>query len=130
MKLRRNQPRPGLSPTITPSYRCFSFTTVNALSHSLRMATPALAKAHLRHRLRSELKQMPRELRQTLSLRIAERITSFIRQVETVALFAPRPDEPNLHLLERFGLWTSRTILFPKLDAASLAFAPAETWEE
>jgi 5-formyltetrahydrofolate cyclo-ligase len=73
---------------------------------------------------------MPHELRQALSLRIAERITSLMRQVETVALFAPQPDEPNLRLLERFRLWTSRTILFPKIDAANLAFAPAETWEE
>jgi len=74
---------------------------------------------------------MPQELRESRSLGVAERIAAFIRPVKTVALFAPRPDEPDLHLLERFvALWTSRTVLFPAVNATGLAFAPAENWEE
>ena len=89
-----------------------------------------IAKAHLRRKFRAELKRMPGQDRHVRSLAICEQLTPFIQRAGTVAVFAPRPDEPDLKLLELSTLWVGRTILFPKLEDSRLAFAPAESWRE
>ena len=94
------------------------------------MATTPIAKARLRHKFRAELKRMPGADRHARSLAICERIAPLIQGACTVAVFAPRPDEPDLKLLELSALWLGRTILFPKLEDSRPAFAPAESWEE
>jgi 5-formyltetrahydrofolate cyclo-ligase len=95
------------------------------------MAITPIAKAHLRHKFRTELNQMPVEDRRARSLAICERLIPFIRQAGTVvAMFAPRPDEPDLTLLDSSGLWSGRTVLFPRLQGSTLAFAPAGNWTE
>ena len=94
------------------------------------MAITPIAKAHLRRRIRAQLKQMPAEDRHARSLAICERLAPFVRQAGRIALFAPRPDEPDLTLLDSAGLWTGRTVLFPRLEGSTLAFAPADGWAE
>src|SRR5207248_398699 len=79
---------------------------------------------------RTELNRLSGEQRHAYSLLICERLAPLIRNVDTVALFAPQPDEPDLQPLERFGLWRGRTVLFPVIAGAALAFAPAGSWEE
>jgi 5-formyltetrahydrofolate cyclo-ligase len=102
----------------------------NALPYSISMAITPIAKAHLRHKIRAELKQMPAKDRHARSLAICERLIPFIRQAGNVALFAPRPDEPDLKLLDSSGLWIGRTVLFPRLEGSTLTFAPADNWAE
>jgi 5-formyltetrahydrofolate cyclo-ligase len=104
--------------------------SINALPYSISMAITPIAKAHLRHKIRAELKEMPAEDRHARSLAICERLIPFIRQAGNVALFAPRPDEPDLKLLESSGLWIGRTVLFPRLEGSALTFAPADNWAE
>ena len=94
------------------------------------MAITPIAKAHLRRKVRAALKQMPAEDRHAHSLAICERLIPFIRRAGNVALFAPRPDEPDLKLLDSSGLWIGRAVLFPRLDGSTLAFAPAHNWAE
>jgi 5-formyltetrahydrofolate cyclo-ligase len=94
------------------------------------MAITPIVKAHLRQKIRAELRQMRAEDRHARSLAICERLIPFIRQAGNVAMFAPRPDEPDLKLLDSSGLWISRTVLFPRLEDSTLAFAPANTWAE
>jgi 5-formyltetrahydrofolate cyclo-ligase len=89
------------------------------------MAITPIPKAHLRRRIRVELKSMPAEDRHARSLAICDRLTPFIRQAGNVALFAPRADEPDLKLLDSFGLWVGRTVLFPRFEGSTPAFAPA-----
>jgi 5-formyltetrahydrofolate cyclo-ligase len=102
----------------------------NALSYSTSMAITPITKAHLRNRIRAELKRMPVEDRRARSSAICDRLAPFIRQAGSVALFAPRPDEPDLKFLDSSGLWTGRTVLFPRLDGSTLTFAPAANWAE
>ena len=102
----------------------------NGLSYSAGMATTPISKAHLRQKLRAQLARMPAEERRAASLAICERLIPFIRQAGIVALFAPRPDEPDLKLLDPSGLWLGRTILFPRLEGSTPAFAPAAGWAE
>src|SRR5256885_17219151 len=89
------------------------------------MATAPPEKATVRRELRTELNRLSGEQRRACSLLICERLAPLIRNVDTVALFAPQPDEPDLQPLERFGLWRGRTVLFPVIAGAALAFAPA-----
>ncbi|MBW0000728.1 MAG: 5-formyltetrahydrofolate cyclo-ligase [Verrucomicrobia bacterium] len=94
------------------------------------MAITPIAKAHLRRRIRAELKEMPAADRRARSLAICERLIPFIRQAGCIALFAPRPDEPDLTCLDSAGLWSGRTVLFPTLENSTPAFASAKDWAE
>jgi 5-formyltetrahydrofolate cyclo-ligase len=103
---------------------------INALPHSISMAITPITKALLRRKLRAQLKRMPAEDQHARSSAICERLAPFIRQAGHVALFAPRPDEPDLKLLDSSGLWIGRTVLFPRLEGSTPAFAPADDWAE
>jgi 5-formyltetrahydrofolate cyclo-ligase len=94
------------------------------------MAITPIAKAHLRNRIQAKLKQMPANDRHVRSLAICERLMPFIRQAGNVALFAPRPDEPDLKLLDSSGLWIGRAVLFPRIQGSALTFVPADNWAE
>lgn len=73
---------------------------------------------------------MPAEDRHARSLAICKRLVPLIWQAGNVALFAPRPDEPDLTLLDASGLWIGRSVLFPRLEGSTLTFAPADHWAE
>lgn len=94
------------------------------------MAITPIAKAHLRRRIRAELKGAPAADRRAHSIAICERLIPFIRPAGRIALFAPRPDEPDLKFLDSAGLWSGRTILFPRFEGSTPAFAPANDWAE
>jgi 5-formyltetrahydrofolate cyclo-ligase len=83
---------------------------------------PFFEKALLRQSIRSQLRLMSADERRRRSLEICAKLTRLLAGTKCIALFAPRPAEPDLDLLWGLGLLEDRLVAYPRCDGENLVF--------
>jgi 5-formyltetrahydrofolate cyclo-ligase len=79
-------------------------------------------KTRLRESLRERLRQINMEERRRRSLEICRKIVELLASANSIALFAPRPTEPDLDLLWELDLLRDRIVAYPRCDGEKLVF--------
>ncbi|HEY0793645.1 MAG TPA: 5-formyltetrahydrofolate cyclo-ligase [Chthoniobacterales bacterium] len=76
------------------------------------------------------LNQMTPAERTERSQHICRDLLPWLEDTRTVALFAPRRNEPNLRYLGELTSYPDRVFLFPRIDGSDLVFVQAHCWSE
>jgi 5-formyltetrahydrofolate cyclo-ligase len=79
-------------------------------------------KALLRQSIRSQLRLMSADERRKRSLQICTKLARLLAGTKYIALFAPRPTEPDLDLLWGLRLLEDRLVAYPRCDGENLLF--------
>ena len=79
-------------------------------------------KSRLRQSIREQLKKLDPRERQQRSVVICEKLGQLLAGKKSVALFAPRPTEPDLDILWDLGVAKDRLIAYPRCDGRHLLF--------
>jgi 5-formyltetrahydrofolate cyclo-ligase len=79
-------------------------------------------KARLRQSIRRRLTQISLDDRRNRSLEICRKLSHLLAGTKSIALFAPRPTEPDLDLLWELDLPKDRLVAYPRCDGETLAF--------
>jgi 5-formyltetrahydrofolate cyclo-ligase len=87
-------------------------------------------KSRLRRTVRERLKQIDLGDRHRRSLQICEKLTRLLAGKKSVALFAPRPTEPDLDLLWDSGSMEDRLVSYPRCDAERLLYFAVSNLQE
>jgi 5-formyltetrahydrofolate cyclo-ligase len=90
----------------------------------------AAAKRITRRAVRAALAGMTQEERNDRSQRICRQLLLWFGTAQTVALCAPRRDEPDLRLLGELEAYPDRVFLFPRIDGSRMVFVRTEAWSE
>jgi 5-formyltetrahydrofolate cyclo-ligase len=92
-------------------------------------------KIALRHQMRTRLELWPGEERVRASLELCRRAAELaaFRETRAVAVFAPLPNEPDIHPLIEEAWAQKKRVAFPLMsragDAARLDWLAVESWE-
>ena len=72
--------------------------------------------------MRQRLRELSLEDRRQRSIEICEKLARHLDGQKSVALFAPRPTEPDLDLLWELGLLKDRILAYPRCHGNRLLF--------
>jgi 5-formyltetrahydrofolate cyclo-ligase len=72
--------------------------------------------------MRQRLRELGSEDRRQRSIAICEQLAQLLAAKKSIALFAPRPTEPDLDLLWELGLLKERILAYPRCDGERLLF--------
>ncbi len=86
------------------------------------MANTSQHKPAVRTAMAKRLGELTPATRHQLSAALCGRLHPLVAPARSVALFAPRQDEPDLRLLGNRPFWTGRTPLFPRVERDQLVF--------
>jgi 5-formyltetrahydrofolate cyclo-ligase len=87
-------------------------------------------KSRLRQSVRERLRQISSGDRHRRSLQICEKLVQLLAGKKNVALFAPRPTEPDLDLLWELGSLEDRLVSYPRCDGKKLFFFAVSSLQE
>src|ERR1700737_180151 len=87
-------------------------------------------KSRLRRSARERLRQIGLGDRHRRSLQICGKLTQLLAGKKNVALFAPRPTEPDLDLLWDLGSMEDRLVSYPRCDGERLLFFAVSSLQE
>jgi 5-formyltetrahydrofolate cyclo-ligase len=79
-------------------------------------------KARLRQSIGEQLWRMNPDERRSRSLALCAELKQLLAGTKSVALFAPRPTEPDLDLLWELDLLKERLVAYPRCDGERLVF--------
>src|SRR5262245_5786228 len=79
-------------------------------------------KSRLRKSMRQRLRELSLADRRRRSIEICENLARRLADRKSIALFAPRPTEPDLDLLWELGLLRDRILAYPRCRGNRLLF--------
>jgi 5-formyltetrahydrofolate cyclo-ligase len=99
----------------------------------VRMANPGSyfsEKTRLRRSIREHLRQISLDDRRRRSLEICGKLAQLLAGIKSIALFAPRPTEPDLDLLWELDLFQDRIVAYPRCEGERLIFFAVSNLQE
>jgi 5-formyltetrahydrofolate cyclo-ligase len=87
-------------------------------------------KSRLRQSIKGRLRQISLDDRRRRSLEICEKLAPLLTGTKSIALFAPRPTEPDLDLLWELDLLKDRLVSYPRCDGEKLTFFAVSSQRE
>src|SRR6516164_1053618 len=79
-------------------------------------------KLRLRQSIRDQLKKLSLDDRRRRSVLIRDKLVPLLTGKKIIALFAPRPTEPDLDLLWESDLMKNRVFAYPRCDGHRMLF--------
>ena len=79
-------------------------------------------KSRLRKSIRQQLSELSLEDRRRRSIEICQKLERLLAGKKNIALFAPRPTEPDLDLFWELGLLKDRILAYPRCHGDRLLF--------